>query len=200
MDESVISSSQSPQVSLSMNTWFGGRKVPSVDLTHAQASVTTASQKAGAYINSWSSWASERRKEWQEKRNTTVSPPSTGSPSMTSPVEVNEKPWPDRGRQRSPHRKSEDFVGLGRSGSRRTRWSSILRMKDRGESGSPRREAETGLENRVSDGVSPKPLLSKTRKSTEVMDEASDQLSSNTPVSASLSETTEELGDTTQSS
>ena len=36
----------------------------SADLTAAQASVQAAGQKAGAYISSWGSWASERRKGW----------------------------------------------------------------------------------------------------------------------------------------
>ena len=34
------------------------------DLTAAQASVQAAGQKAGAYISSWGTWASERRKGW----------------------------------------------------------------------------------------------------------------------------------------
>lgn len=34
------------------------------DLSAAQASVTAASQKAGAYISSWGVWASERRRGW----------------------------------------------------------------------------------------------------------------------------------------
>lgn len=34
------------------------------DLSNAQASVTAASHRAGAYISSWGAWASERRKGW----------------------------------------------------------------------------------------------------------------------------------------
>lgn len=34
------------------------------DLSHAQASVTAAGQKAGAYISSWGAWASEKKKGW----------------------------------------------------------------------------------------------------------------------------------------
>ena len=34
------------------------------DLSQAQASMTVAGQKAGAYISSWGSWAAERRKGW----------------------------------------------------------------------------------------------------------------------------------------
>ena len=38
------------------------------DIAAAQASVQTASQKAGAYISSWGAWASERRKGWTEAK------------------------------------------------------------------------------------------------------------------------------------
>ena len=34
------------------------------DLTAAQASLSAAGQKAGAYMSSWGTWASDRRKEW----------------------------------------------------------------------------------------------------------------------------------------
>jgi hypothetical protein len=46
----------------------------SVDMTQAQASVSAASQKAGAYFSSWGSWASEKRREWQDKRSSSPSP------------------------------------------------------------------------------------------------------------------------------
>ena len=44
---------------------FAGR---APDLTAAQASMQAAGQKAGAYISSWGTWASERKKGWQEGR------------------------------------------------------------------------------------------------------------------------------------
>lgn len=37
------------------------------DLSRAQASVSAASQRAGAYISSWGAWASERRKNWSAR-------------------------------------------------------------------------------------------------------------------------------------
>ena len=37
------------------------------DLSHAHASVSAAGQKAGAYISSWGTWASEKRKGWGTK-------------------------------------------------------------------------------------------------------------------------------------
>ena len=37
------------------------------DLSSAQASVSAASQRAGAYISSWGTWASERRKGWSTR-------------------------------------------------------------------------------------------------------------------------------------
>lgn len=37
------------------------------DLSNAQASVSAASQRAGAYISSWGTWASERRRGWSAR-------------------------------------------------------------------------------------------------------------------------------------
>lgn len=146
----------SPRPSSSVNTWFGNRRAPSVDLSQAQASVSTAGQKAGAYISSWGSWASERRKEWQDRRvvqstNSTSSPPpvqsSVSSASTTTLPNVSEKLELDRGRQESLRRRSEDSVGIGRSGSRRKRWSSVLRKKDRSDSESPYRTDSLDVSN-----------------------------------------------------
>ncbi len=39
------------------------------DLSAAQASVQAAGQKAGAYLSSWGSWASDRRKGWAKSPN-----------------------------------------------------------------------------------------------------------------------------------
>lgn len=166
--ESVTSPPHSPRSSISVNSWFGGRKAPSVDLSQAQASVSAASQKAGAYFSSWSAWASERRKEWQERRNASSSPTTTSPPrssltsSSTTTLANTEKAESDRGRTQSPHRRSEDLSGLARSGSRRKRWSAILRKKDRSDSLSPHRKEEGGLEPATNDAPLPKSPLSKT--------------------------------------
>ncbi|KAL2865330.1 putative Avl9 protein [Aspergillus lucknowensis] len=119
------------------SSWFPNRKapLPSVDMTQAQVSVSAVGQKAGAYFSSWGSWATEKRKEWQEKKST--SPPPTASaaatspstPTLTSITELNDNM--DRGRRRSmqSHR-SEDSYTLSRSGSRRKRWSNIFLKRD----------------------------------------------------------------------
>jgi hypothetical protein len=44
-------------------------KVQRPDLSQVQASAKDSAAKAGAYLSSWGSWAKERGKEWQEKRN-----------------------------------------------------------------------------------------------------------------------------------
>ena len=141
-------------------SWLGGtRKAPSVDVSQAQASVSAAGQRAGSYLSSWGTWASEKRKEWQEKKaaSTSASPssPSPSSPTVTSPstptlsriTEVNEAnaALADRGRSHSMPRYSEESstgVGAGgsggslsRSGSRRKRWSNILLRRESGEFG-----------------------------------------------------------------
>lgn len=123
-------------------SWFAGRQRPSVDMTQAQASVTVASQKAGSYLSSWGSWASEKRREWQDKRVTSPNPNPTPNAELTSastPVlsVVTETAELDRGRRGSIQHNSEgnDSAegGLTRSTSRRKRWSNILLRRDSGE-------------------------------------------------------------------
>lgn len=150
-------------------SWFG-RRPPSVDLSQAQASVSVVGQKAGAYFSSWGSWANERRKEWTEKRTPTTSPPpSITSPSTTTLTSVIEKPEVERGRRKSLHRTSEDSVGLSRtgsmslsrSGSRRKRWSQILRRKSN-DSDALSLKDEGSLEPGGYDVLLPKSPLSQT--------------------------------------
>ncbi|KAJ5987296.1 Late secretory pathway protein AVL9 [Penicillium sp. IBT 35674x] len=126
------------------------RQRPSIDVSQAQATVSVASQKASAYFSSWGSWASEKRKEWQEKRSSSPSPtPNTTSAPATNAAASQSPPTPvlsvvtettesDRGRRRSmqQHRStpSEDTSdGLSRSNSRRKRWSNILLRRESGE-------------------------------------------------------------------
>lgn len=151
VSEEKDSGNAQTEPSPAVNSWFGNRRAPSVDLSQAQASVSIAGQKAGAYISSWGSWASERRKEWQDRRGqstnststSSISPPPARSPvasaSTTTLPNVSETLESDRGRRESLPRRSEDSVGVGRSVSRRKRWSSVLRKKDRGDSESPHR-------------------------------------------------------------
>ncbi|KAL2839172.1 transport protein Avl9-domain-containing protein [Aspergillus pseudodeflectus] len=134
----VSASESSPTTSAGgSSSWFPNRKVavPAVDVTQAQASVSAVGQKAGAYFSSWGSWATEKRKEWQEKKSITPSPTpsaavtSPSTPTLTSTTEANDNS--DRGRRRSmqSHR-SEDSSTLSRSGSRRKRWSNIFLKRE----------------------------------------------------------------------
>jgi hypothetical protein len=124
--------------STSGSSWFGGRKAPQVDISQAQASVSAAGQRAGAYLNSWSTWASEKRKEWQEKKPTPSSPSPVTSPSTPTLASVTEpSDLPERGRRSMQASHSEDFDTLSRSGSRRKRWSNIFLRRDSGEYSSP---------------------------------------------------------------
>ncbi|KAJ5915727.1 Late secretory pathway protein AVL9 [Penicillium verhagenii] len=127
--------------------WLPPRQRPSIDVAQAQATVSVAGQKAGAYFSSWGSWASEKRKEWQDKRSSSPSPnppqPSTppviaSSPSTPKLQIVTETPESDRGRRRSmqqqrPNASEDASEGLSRSGSRRKRWSNILLRRESGE-------------------------------------------------------------------
>ncbi|CAK4031139.1 Late secretory pathway AVL9 [Lecanosticta acicola] len=50
--------------------------------TQAQASVAAASQRAGAYLSSWGSWAAEKRKSgWGRSTSTTAAPTTNQAPS-----------------------------------------------------------------------------------------------------------------------
>ncbi|GAB1193536.1 hypothetical protein APSETT444_002757 [Aspergillus pseudonomiae] len=127
--------------STSGSSWFGARKAPSVDITQAQASVSAAGQRAGAYLNSWSTWASEKRKEWQDKSKTPSSPSSVTSPSTpTLAGTAEQSDQPERGRRSMQASRSEDSITLSRSGSRRKRWSNIFLRRDSGEYSSPNRK------------------------------------------------------------
>lgn len=132
--------------------WFPAHQRASIDVTQAQASVSAAGQKASAYFSSWGSWASEKRREWQDKRTSSPSPQPhpgmTASPSAPTLPVLTETVESGRGRRRSMQRHSEDADGLSRSLSRRKRWSNILLRRDSGELGTHRRD-----ENTTSDSV-----------------------------------------------
>ncbi|KAL1883430.1 hypothetical protein Plec18167_002434 [Paecilomyces lecythidis] len=175
IDTSVPPTPTSPRVPSSAtsetrpSSWFA-RRPPSVDLTQAQTSVSAVGQKAGAYFSSWSSWASERRKEWQDKRGSATSPPpSITSPSTTTLASVVEKPENERGRQEALPRTSEDStafsrsgsVSVSRSGSRRKRWSQILRRKSNDSDFSSTKD-DGSLEPGGNDVPLPKSPLSQT--------------------------------------
>ncbi|EER27183.1 hypothetical protein CPC735_025190 [Coccidioides posadasii C735 delta SOWgp] len=132
-----LSSIRSPTTS----SWgFASRKPNTADFSQAQATVAAAGQRASAYFSSWSSWANERRKEWQEKKantdshaNSVVTSPAgtprastsmNNPPDITDPIELS-----NMGRQGS--RTSNDSGSeLSRSSSTRKRWSNILRKHD----------------------------------------------------------------------
>lgn len=68
-------------------SWFGSRRSPPADANQTQqASVNTAGQRASAYISSWGTWASERRKEWQDRRISTTIPTTMASSSPPTPA------------------------------------------------------------------------------------------------------------------
>lgn len=117
------------------SAWFANRPRASIDISQAQATVGQAGQKASAYFSSWGTWASEKRREWQEKRSASPSPQQgiAASPSTPSLPVVSETTEADRGRRRSMQRQSEDAEGLSRSLSRRKRWSNILLRRESGE-------------------------------------------------------------------
>lgn len=126
---SIDSNSESP------GTRLPTRQRPSLDVSQAQASVSIVSQKAGSYFSSWGTWASEKRREWQEKRTSspTAHPGMTASPSTPTLSVVTETIDSDRGRRHSMQRHSEDAGGLSRSLSRRKRWSNKFLRRDSGE-------------------------------------------------------------------
>lgn len=131
----------SDSASVTSNTtsgsWFGARRTPSLDIGQSQAPAGTVGQRAGAYISSWGSWASEKRKEWQEKKNS----PTSTSPNISSPPTptlgpITETKESDRGRRHSMQRHSDDASSspdITRSQSRRKRWSNIILRRESGE-------------------------------------------------------------------
>lgn len=161
-EERAVQGSSSPPTSMDA----GSSPLPSTDAaatattdpdqksldTGATVTAAPVSQRAGAYLSSWGSWASEKRREWQEKKTNTPSVPGSpvttpSTPTLTSTTEVsdsNTKPTPlslaDRGRTQSMPRDSEEQqpfsspdTGLSRSSSRRKRWSNMLLRRDSSE-------------------------------------------------------------------
>ncbi|OJD09907.1 hypothetical protein AJ78_08862 [Emergomyces pasteurianus Ep9510] len=144
MDKESVTS---PEASISSNanspsagSWtLTARKPPGVDLGQAQATVAAAGQRASAYFSSWSSWANDRRKEWQEKKasgnNNPVSPPPTLVSRQSFPLTANTSlndsgDLTGRGREKGQgngHGSRDSVSGLSRSLSRKKRWSSLLR-------------------------------------------------------------------------
>lgn len=66
-----------------------GGKSTRPDMQTAQASVAAASQRAGAYLSSWGSWASDKRKSgfWSRSTSATQSPPAD-RPKVTTVSEL----------------------------------------------------------------------------------------------------------------
>ncbi|CRG89692.1 Late secretory pathway protein AVL9 [Talaromyces islandicus] len=184
--ESSTSTPPATSSSSSSSSWFGARRAPSVDLTQTQASVNTAGQKAGAYFSSWGTWASERRKEWQDRRSgssttsssqtavpatttTATTPPLTSPstqtlPSVSETVVESDNISSNSGRRDSfqHQRKSEEVSTLARSVSRRKRWSSVLLKKDKDyetSSSSSSRRGSVDLQAAAVDSSLPKSPL-----------------------------------------
>ncbi|KAI9691971.1 MAG: late secretory pathway protein avl9 [Bogoriella megaspora] len=83
----------SPTASVSSGGWGSSKPAPrGPDWSQAQASVQAASSRAGAYLSSWGSWASEKRKTgWgRSASGQTQSPPPADSnrPSTTTVAEL----------------------------------------------------------------------------------------------------------------
>lgn len=158
-----FSPSDSASVPPSANStpWFGGRKAPSVDIGQAQASVGAVGQRAGAYISAWSSWASEKRKEWQEKKTSPTTSPNVSAPSTPNLGSITEAKDSDRGREQSVRRGSEDSAGLARSMSRRKRWSNIILRRESSDFTSPQRRNENSGECSGNDTPFPRSALSR---------------------------------------
>lgn len=59
-------------------------------MAQAQASVQAASSRAGAYLSSWGSWASEKRKGWSKNdKSAPADPTRDGSrPAVTTVSEL----------------------------------------------------------------------------------------------------------------
>ena len=145
-----VTSSDAPSSPSAGGDSSWGRRGPSLDIAQAQASVSTVGQRAGAYFSSWSSWASEKRKEWQEKKNSPTSSPNITSPSTPTLNSITEAKEPGTSRRRSLQSQSEGSGGVSRSLSRRKRLSNIILRRESGEFGSPGRRhvsSNEGSEN-----------------------------------------------------
>lgn len=55
------------------------------DLSHAQANLQAASNRAGAYLSSWGAWASEKKKGWGAPKSPLGPPASATIPTLSDP-------------------------------------------------------------------------------------------------------------------
>lgn len=58
-----------------------GKAPQAPDLAHAQANIQAAGTRAGAYLSSWGTWASEKRKGWGASKTPVSSPPASAGPT-----------------------------------------------------------------------------------------------------------------------
>ncbi|KAJ9636724.1 hypothetical protein H2201_002975 [Coniosporium apollinis] len=98
----------SPPTSPSEKSPMGGVRFPKApDLSHAQASVQAASSRAGAYLSSWGTWASEKRKTGWGKA------PNTSAPSAATEDIKGAPPLPLRLGERSAAAREKDRAASG---------------------------------------------------------------------------------------
>ena len=86
------------------------------DLSSAQAAVEAASQKAGAYFSSWSSWASEKRKGWSSPASTPTS--GTFTTANTNQSQENKKIMRSPRKLMIVERMRHEDSSIGNNGSR----------------------------------------------------------------------------------
>lgn len=120
LDSNGSSKPSHTPASLGSTTSPSPRYVPRApDLSTAQASVTAASHRAGAYISSWGAWASERRKGWGKSSGGLVVEGSADDGAGPSPTKLKENFWDNGGpvggkgpvKKRGKEEKGGDGIG-----------------------------------------------------------------------------------------
>lgn len=106
-------SSTTPTLPSSLPTISSARRyVPRPpDLSTAQASVSAASSRAGAYISSWGAWASERRKGWGRSSGEPVNVGATDDAAPPSRKPSKESLWDNGGGKNPTKRRGKEEKG-----------------------------------------------------------------------------------------
>ena len=94
-EEARATGATSPYSAEKSSPSTGASRFSKPDLHQAQASVTAAGQRAGAYLSSWGAWASEKRKTgWRsnstQSAESAPSSPMEGRPKVTTVSELGE--------------------------------------------------------------------------------------------------------------
>ena len=132
------------------------------DLSKLQANAKDASAKAGTYLSSWSSWAKDKSRGWQERRasSDTAQSPAIPSPGTTDTVKTAKGALPSEATTlpcHSPLGDDSDATGGEFSAEVHRRWEDVLGPSGNQDDDGKSMTSKTTGEDSAGIGFSPLP-------------------------------------------